>query len=263
MADYTGAYTQTYDGREYTVVPAREENIDNFTCVFKASIEIRGDLAHNKDSISNRPEHWSKSSTSLTNPNWSADYTVSTTAKGTSMFEVQANCGGHRLPNEITDVEYPRFKKDKVITPVEFNNLIDILNQQIERRKASTKYTVVYGNNPPATITKRTENEKIASLKTLLNSIKKLQPKKSYFWPSYDRHPEQTIQYPQQTTAGTIVSDLDYGKASGFNTLHPLVSKSNMDIIIKAIRTDINDCICYGDCNGYSVCCCYGNCAFY
>ena len=58
-------------------------------------------------------------------------------------------------------------------------------------------------------------------------------------------------------------SSLDYTGPTTRKAATPTVSKSNIDLVIQTIKNDLNDCICYGDCNGYSVCFCYGNCNNY
>lgn len=245
-------------------------NITNYTCIFKHEFEVTG------TSLAEKPEAWSNRALSCTGyvvNGIANDYTSQPLAL------IQASCVGHKLPTgDLRGIEFEAIRDGKTIQPDSINNIIENLKTQINLRLESRKYQEIYFKEETithpfknyiaetgtlkksyalkkdSTINSLLETASVGEcakksiLTKLINCIKALQPsgsitvdKKYYKLPKYDQKPEQSVSLASK----------------------PLISKNSLSDIITAIKRDINDCICYGDCNGYSVCWCYGNCNHY
>ncbi len=269
-------------GCSFTNPQTYEYNITYYRCIFKNEFVLSGGALDSFVKLSDKPEHWSTYCPLVMYPcvqhtgnlpivpsvtNWAS------ISSNYEMEELQQTCNGHSLTNsqDISAYEFPSLSVSEIIKPAEYNTILSLLNQQIIIRQNSTKYINVYTdlnngiptlssasaphpslvNTDPASIANDTKISKSLELNVLLNAIRKLQPNslsgstslynEHYF---YDTNPAQE---PRLIPNNTI----------------PLVSKSNMEAIIDAIKNDITDCVCYSDCNGYSVCWCYGNCNHY
>lgn len=241
-------------------------NITNYTCIFKHEFEVTG------SSLAEKPEAWSNREHTCTGyvvNEIANDYTLQPLAL------IQASCVGHKLPTgDLRGIEFEAIRDGKTIQPDSINNIIENLKTQINLRLESKKYQEIYlasghafknyidetgainksyALKKDSTINSLLEPASVGEyakksiLTKLINCIAALQPSGSitvnskYKLPKYDQRPEQSVSLPSK----------------------PLISKNSLSDIITAIKRDINDCICYGDCNGYSVCWCYGNCNHY
>lgn len=189
---------------------------------------------------------------------------------------IQSECVGHKLTtSDFRDQieNFPVIKSGKQISFEFFNQLAEIINFQIAERYKSTKYKQIYKNNSVIT---PIENINQASINTGTNKqqinygeyMSKIITKLSCMQPNdeYDNYPTakklktlKNIQYAMQGS-----SDTNF-ETNQNKQIKPsmVISKDNINTIIKVIKEDLNDCICYSDCNGYSVCYCYGNCNHY
>lgn len=267
----------------FTNPPTYEYNITYYRCIFKNESVLSGGALNSLVKLSDKPQHWSNYCPLVMYPCTGHTGNLTRVPAGQwasvssdsiyEMEELQQTCNGHSLINsqDISAYEFPSISVSEIIKPNEYNTILSLLNQQIAIRQNSTKYLSVYNdlnngiptlssataphpslvNTDPTSIANDTNISKSLELGALLTAIRKLQPNslsgsaslynEHYF---YDTYPgQEPILQPNNTI--------------------PLVSKSNMEAIIDTIKNDITDCVCYSDCNGYSVCWCYGNCNHY
>ena len=236
------------------------------------------------------PEHWGNPDISndteiqcQTHNVYTTNYSVNIkTTSGKTV--IQSTCDGHSLPissysiteiakesrlstiqNNISvltnrsNIEFKTLFKHSTITPKEINYLISSLNELINSRNNSSKYQNVYNieHGAPLLQTMANINESnvvsakpsdaaiIRQINELNQYIGKLQSNDSYNnMYKYDQYPNNKIDTSKDITKKYIRTSLlqEFGEK---------------------ILQDMQDCICYSDCNGYSVCWCYGNCNYY
>ena len=236
------------------------------------------------------PEHWGNPNINNNTKIQCQTHNVYTTnystdiKKSTGKTVIQSTCDGHSLPissysaseiakesrlttiqNNISvltnrsNIEFKMLFKHSTITPKEINYLISSLNELINSRNNSSKYQNVYNieHGAPLLQTMAEINESrvvsakpsdaaiIRQINELNQYIGKLQSNDSYNnMYKYDQYPNNKIDTSKDITKKYIRTTL----LQEFST---------------AILQDMQDCICYSDCNGYSVCWCYGNCNYY
>ena len=189
---------------------------------------------------------------------------------------IQTECIGHKLTTaDFRDQleNFPVIKSGKQISFEFFNQLAEIINFQIAERYKSAKYEKIYENK---VVTTPIQNINQASINTDTNKQKidygeymsQIITKLSCMQPDdeYDNYPTakklktlKNIQYAMQGSKDTQFETIQNKQIKP----SMVISKNNINTIIKVIKDDLNDCICYSDCNGYSVCFCYGNCNHY
>ena len=181
-------------------------------------------------------------------------------------INVQNSCDGHKLPvgdyrGKIDD--FPRVRIGSKITSEFFDQLADIVNFQIEERYKSAKYKNIPNYNQTIEhINKSTNDEKITytgAMSNLINAISALQP---------DNNCDQYNASEKNKTLSAmeygLIGSSEAGYIDGTKKKKSLVlNKENIKKISDVIKKDLNDCVCYSDCNGYSICFCYGNCNHY
>ena len=193
---------------------------------------------------------------------------------------VQSSCIGHKLP--VADFrnqaeKFPLIKKGTPITFEFFNQLAEIINFQIAERCKSNKYKTYYTDNNISSAISSINNTAINTVNANLSGhidydayMSQIITKLSCMQTNteYDNSPTgkkfvtlKNIKYAMQGS-GSTEFELD---AATYRQIKPsmIISKDNINAIVNVIKEDLNDCICYSDCNGYSVCYCYGNCNHY
>lgn len=282
---------------EFESYPVREENIDQYTCVFKQSYERTGFLNSNI-SGENRPEHWSVDNIAkLECSSHEVKYDDYNVPGINPMVKVQDSCIGHKLKTgDLRNQTFQNVKTKKIIRLDEIQTIVNILSYQIAERAKSAKYSnnkdfIGYNKaNPLSAFSNNTDadddnvsSEKISYKKciyAILSCISKLQPLGTKnMVNTYDSYPKQipnldggitknnigiaTGIKPANDVVNTMAPYKQVNNKITRITETPTLSKANIDAVIQTIKNDLNDCICYGDCNGYSVCFCYGNCNHY
>lgn len=275
------------------VTDLTEYNISEYNCVFKQQYSIHGNLSEDIKG-NDRPQHWSISRISVKCSEHNAfvkDYNI---AQNNPYIEIQSSCIGHKLKTgNLRGQELPIVKSGNPITNEEIKQIVDVLKYQIAERAKSPKYQVklIHTEDLPKFNISDNNNEtdNIANKKIsyancmykLLRCINKLQRKDTdeYHFSLADSYPNQVpdvdggISRDSNGNPNRVLSPTEAGIA---NDRHkqinskstrkidtPSLSKANIEAIVQTIKNDLNDCICYGDCNGYSVCFCYGNCNHY
>ncbi len=147
---------------------------------------------------------------------------------------IQLSCTGHRLAVlNGRNYLYPTIINNEYIFAEQYNALKDIIEQEINTRKLSKKYNDLSTVSIPELTAESKSHIFDEQLIELNNLIV-----------------EQKL-YHDVATKPTLTIDNQ--------TIHSIdINKS-----ITALRSLANDCVCYSDCNGYSVCWCYGNCNHY
>lgn len=311
----------------FTQVTATEDNISEYTCVFKQSYARQGQL-NEKIKGDDRPQHWSNLTTEFKCQEHEKRVTSYSVAGNNPYVEIQKTCVGHKLKaGDLRNQEFTNVKKKRVVTLDVIKQIVNVLKFQIAERAKSPKYKQYYSNDYAkgsllpkfSNSTKDNDNvsgEKISYEKCMykiLDCIRKLQRSDAkYNGYSDAKYDDYTIfqcadSYPSQippldggvhinkttgeadalSSVGEVLSDLNsysyndnkielsaceqaclysvanYTGPTTRKAVTSTLSKSNIDLVIQTIKNDLNDCICYGDCNGYSVCWCYGNCNHY
>lgn len=146
---------------------------------------------------------------------------------------IQERCTGHRLiTSTYRGQVFPIINAHTPITHLQYNLLKKIINTELDNRKKSPLYKDAIKPNQPASLTPK-------------DYIKKEQLKKLNDFIAQASFYKDTAPAPTLTITNDKISHIDANNA------------------INAIKTMLNDCICYSDCNGYSSCQCYGNCNHY
>lgn len=154
-------------------------------------------------------------------------------------YDIQSECIGHRLKNTgIINIDFPtNIIKGKNIESKQYNTLIDILLNEIDERLASPLYWNVRNNI----------NNKKRSLKELNNG---------------DLISKKDMNVLNNNIGNQVLYQ-DTASVPKFSNLDLIAKHDALEESMTAIQTLIKDCICYSDCNGYSLCYCYGNCNHY
>ena len=255
--DYSHCTTNTFD---YDITL---NNITEYECVFRSynticktgyivddagniiSGELKTRLSVKYTNLNNfLPEHWSRTDiTSNTQVITSINQEkINTADPSSNRYQIQNNCVGHSLPSLSNSIvrDFDSTKKFSLIAAKnkDLTNIIATLKTQINKRFVSPKYKALYNDNKLTSLSNISSpitGNYITQLGQLINCIKKLQGSTNY-----DQYPETTIETPNNIIQTNIIKDA-----------------------ANAITYDMQDCICYSDCNGYSVCWCYGNCNYY
>ena len=198
---------------------------------------------------------------------------------------VQETCNGHKLKSaddRNQTGKIPNIKPGSVITYDFYNALVEIINFQIAERIKSPKYKyykTTNVNNIPIkeSLTKINKSTIKASeaklsghidyseyMSRVIDKLSSLQTNSEYDnFPAGEKFIKlKSIEYTLQ--GSSQISSFEKNEI-GQNMYKPslVLNLANMTTIIDVIKDDLNDCICYSDCNGYSVCFCYGNCNHY
>lgn len=201
------------------------------------------------------PEHWSRTDiTSNSQPLYN-DENYAPYIKDYDELQmccvIQTSCVAFSIPSLSSSI-IEDYKSTKILDVIRADNediktLINALKTQIDRRFASPKYQAVYRENNltslSAEISEPEKGEIIKQLKALVTCVNRLQGTDSgsyYDMRTHDQYPRTEISTPNNIIQTTLIKD-----------------------IANAITYDMQDCICYSDCNEYSVCWCYGNCNYY
>lgn len=274
ICGYHGVTNGSKDLKNWNNVIANVNNITQYWCIYQTSFEKIGNTG---DII----------------PDIQTEYTCNihcrghrscTAYKKCSSFSscvknkvsIQSECVGHKLTtSDFRDQieNFPVIKSGKQISFEFFNQLAEIINFQIAERYKSTKYKQIYNNKriitPIEKINQSSINTSIKKqqidygeyMSQIITKLSCMQPDNEY-----DNYPTtkklktlKNIQYAMQGSSNTEF------ETNQNKQIKPsmVISKDNINTIIKVIKEDLNDCICYSDCNGYSVCYCYGNCNHY
>ena len=166
---------------------------------------------------------------------------------------IQDHCTGHRAYYSIESFNTIKsINTSEIILAEQFNRIKQIITDELIKRQNSEKYhipkapDVMPGEQTTAiqiskvlpddvSITDNVIKEQLANLLKYINSSELL-----------------SDQYKAEDD-DTITNKLD----------GDIITEDNKNYIMNTIKSVVNDCICYSDCNGYSVCWCYGNCNHY
>ena len=257
VCDYYGTEESDEEYENWNDVAASKTNITQYWCIYQTQFEIIGTTGAILPELHsggryNRCEH-----------EWCVSNRVS----------IQTNCNGHKLVDSNFRNQYenlPKINAGSKITYNFLNQLIDVINFQIGERYASNKYKEYYDRNSISSeielVTDDKINDKLSIdyneyMSNIITKLSSLQSNTIY--DSYSASDKfKTLKNIKYTLQGS--KDLEFEDYKD-KWIKPsmVLSESNMDIIKDVIKKDLNDCICYSDCNGYAVCYCYGNCNHY
>lgn len=155
--------------------------------------------------------------------------------------EIQKKCIGHILQSEFNpNQDYDMLIKGYKIKAEQYNQLIIELNKKIDQKNISEKYRY----NGITKLHNANTDDIIKELKILNDTIAKMQPKGNDLSTGMRKH-DHWIYKPENVEKNN------------------LITISLINDFQNVIFNELQDCVCYSDCNGYSVCWCYGNCNYY
>lgn len=162
------------------------------------------------------------------------------------LSSIQTSCSGHRTIYSTESVlsvnTLKEVKKQTTILAEKYNTIIDVLDKEFERRKQSNKYknTVNNGTVPnKLRVNENNPNNNPDALAVQLNTLNNYINNTIFAKDKFKPNNTSTIQK------------------------NDIILAENINTLIETVHNLVQDCICYSDCNGYSVCWCYGNCNYY
>ena len=160
------------------------------------------------------------------------------------LSSIQNECNGHRITysyNVVSSVnELREVGKQTDILAEKYNTIIDIIDKEFDKRKESNKYKDIDKGTKPLLL-QINENDKEKNPDVLAKQLNDLNNYIANKELNKDRFTPLTVNIEANTT----------------------ILAANINSLINNAKNMLQDCICYSDCNGYSVCWCYGNCNYY
>ena len=163
-----------------------------------------------------------------------------------SRTEIQSECRGHILNPEFIEISHDTILKYYNISIGDYNWLVDVLNKRIREKNKSPKYAWNNNNTGIERLNTAQSGNIIKELKELNNILGKMQPEGNDKKTSNRKH-DHWIYHSDKLSNET-------------NLIETELITNVFEVVA---NNEIQDCICYSDCNGYSVCWCYGNCNYY
>ena len=238
-----------YDKVDSFVDDFDPKNVYNTNAIFKRfSEEDKKDF----------PEHWSNPKSNdekITCKNHAYSYTKQTVKseayKDTiyyqgSRTEIQSECRGHILNPEFIEISHDTILKYYNISIGDYNWLVDVLNKRIREKNKSPKYAWNNNNTGIERLNTAQSGNIIKELKELNDILGKMQPEGN-----------------DKKTGNRKHDHWIYHSDKLSNETNLIETELITNVFEVVVNNEIQDCICYSDCNGYSVCWCYGNCNYY
>ena len=167
---------------------------------------------------------------------------------------IQGNCTGHRTKFSSDSLSIIKdITTSEIILAEQYNVIRQIIKDEFDKRWLSKKY-----QNPKAYIAAPTTQTSAIEIsgKVLPDEVSSTDCVIK----------EQLVNLLKYINSSELLSD-EYTPADD-NTIASklsgdIITENDINYTVDTIKSVLNDCICYSDCNGYSVCWCYGNCNYY
>ena len=210
------------------------------------------------------PEHWSNPELDNTTVIKPEDYehfekyiVTEINSDDYEQYHVQEKCVGHRLPFIQVSYNYDMINIGSVISSDYenhsdlINTIIDKLTESISVKLQSDKYKKIYQlNNLTADINVLSTTSGRPQLSGIIKQLKQIN---TCIGKLQENNQHQDMRMYDQFPHNNIEETEDNRK----------IQAELLNNMSNAVAFDMSDCICYSDCNGYSVCWCYGNCNHY
>lgn len=179
---------------------------------------------------------------------------------------IQEKCIEHRTTYSTESFQILKnLTNSDVILDEQYNELIEIIDNEFKRRQKSRKYQNIthdyYRYNHRLFRYTTIEKVRLTSSEISVNV-----PAPAQVSSTDEVIKESLIDLLKYVNQSNLLSDTY--KAADESTIEKnlagdVITEEDRDYMLNSVRSMLNDCVCYSDCNGYSVCWCYGNCNYY